>query len=86
MLFKLEARNKVILSLQFPLSFDHMNKTTTKDIELQLKSILSKRIMIMDGAMGTMIQQYHLSEDDYRGDGFVTFSAPEGETRIIRKR
>ena len=62
-----------------------MNKTTTKDIELQLKSILSKRIMIMDGAMGTMIQQYHLSEDDYRGDRFVTFSAPEGERELFVK-
>ena len=62
-----------------------MNKTTTKNIELQLKSILSKRIMIMDGAMGTMIQQYHLSEDDYRGDRFVTFSAPEGERELFVK-
>ena len=62
-----------------------MNKTTTKDIELQLKSILSKRIMIMDGAMGTMIQQHHLSEDDYRGDRFVTFSAPEGERELFVK-
>ena len=62
-----------------------MNKTSTKDIESQLKSILSKRIMIMDGAMGTMIQQYHLSEDDYRGDRFITFSSPEGERELFVK-
>ena len=39
----------------------------------------------MDGAMGTMIQQYHLSEDDYRGDRFITFSSPEGERELFVK-
>lgn len=29
-----------------------------------------KRILVLDGAMGTMIQAYKLSEDDYRGDRF----------------
>ncbi len=36
----------------------------------QLKEILKERILILDGAMGTMIQRYNLSEDDYRGDRF----------------
>lgn len=36
-----------------------------------LKKILNHRIMIMDGAMGTMIQTYQLSENDYRGDRFT---------------
>lgn len=31
---------------------------------------LQKRILIIDGAMGTMIQSYTLSEEDYRGDRF----------------
>jgi len=31
---------------------------------------LENRIMLLDGAMGTMIQGYGLSEDDYRGDRF----------------
>jgi 5-methyltetrahydrofolate--homocysteine methyltransferase len=31
---------------------------------------LSRRIMFMDGAMGTMIQKYKLSESDFRGDRF----------------
>ncbi len=35
-----------------------------------LQAILSKRIMVLDGAMGTMIQKHKLSEDDYRGDRF----------------
>ncbi|NND73042.1 MAG: dihydropteroate synthase, partial [Rhodothermales bacterium] len=35
-----------------------------------LISILRSRIMVMDGAMGTMIQAYALKEDDFRGDQF----------------
>jgi len=31
---------------------------------------LQKRILILDGAMGTMIQQYRLSESQFRGDQF----------------
>ncbi len=31
---------------------------------------LSKRILVIDGAMGTMIQRYHLNEEDYRGERF----------------
>lgn len=33
---------------------------------------LNKRILILDGAMGTMIQRYNLTEEDYRGDRFRT--------------
>ena len=35
------------------------------------KKILSERIMILDGAMGTMIQRYGLSEKDFRGEIFA---------------
>jgi 5-methyltetrahydrofolate--homocysteine methyltransferase len=35
-----------------------------------LKSILEKRILVLDGAMGTMIQGYRLTEADFRGDIF----------------
>ena len=35
-----------------------------------IQDILKERILIIDGAMGTMIQQYKLSEADYRGDRF----------------
>ncbi len=31
---------------------------------------LRQRILVLDGAMGTMIQRYQLTEDDYRGDLF----------------
>ena len=34
---------------------------------------------MMDGAMGTMIQQHHLTEEDYRGKQFSTFASPDGQ-------
>lgn len=40
---------------------------TTKE---QLAQILRERIMVIDGAMGTMIQTYGLTEEDYRGERF----------------
>ena len=36
----------------------------------ELKTLLSQRIVILDGAMGTMIQRYKLAENDFRGDRF----------------
>ncbi|HWJ93093.1 MAG TPA: methionine synthase, partial [Telluria sp.] len=50
-------------------------------IEAKLREILSRRIMILDGAMGTIIQQYKLDETAYRGGPhgrFIDFAAPEG--------
>ena len=35
-----------------------------------LEDLLKERILILDGAMGTNIQKYGLSEDDYRGEIF----------------
>jgi 5-methyltetrahydrofolate--homocysteine methyltransferase len=35
-----------------------------------IRQELNKRILIIDGAMGTMIQRYKLSEEDYRGERF----------------
>jgi len=35
-----------------------------------LEALMRKRIVLLDGAMGTMIQGYKLSEADYRGDRF----------------
>ncbi len=36
----------------------------------ELSSILNQRIMFLDGAMGTVIQSYQLTENDYRGNLF----------------
>lgn len=38
-----------------------------------ITEITQKRILILDGAMGTMIQDFHLTEEDFRGERFQTF-------------
>ena len=46
-----------------------------------LRNLLAQRILILDGAMGTMIQQYKLTEQDYRGGEngrFKDFKGPAG--------
>jgi len=45
---------------------------------MTLKSQLANRILILDGAMGTMIQRHKLQEADYRGSRFAT-------TEILQK-
>lgn len=41
-----------------------------------LYKIAQERILILDGAMGTMIQRYKLEEEDYRGDRWINHSHP----------
>ncbi len=41
---------------------------------MTIQEILTHRIMILDGAMGTMIQQFKLQEKDYRGSRFADIS------------
>jgi len=40
---------------------------------MKIEEIVKQRILILDGAMGTMIQQYQLSENDFRGERFQQF-------------
>lgn len=37
----------------------------------KIKELLRQRILVLDGAMGTMIQRYKLTEEDYRGTRFA---------------
>lgn len=39
-------------------------------MKLHIKSVLENRVLVLDGAMGTMIQRYKLEEEDYRGERF----------------
>ena len=41
---------------------------------IDIKKILNERILILDGAMGTMIQRYQLEEKDFRGERFKNHS------------
>ncbi len=43
---------------------------------MDLYTILKERILVLDGAMGTMIQRHKLEEEDYRGERFKDHSHP----------
>ena len=51
--------------------------TEISKTEQVLRDLLAQRILILDGAMGTMIQQYKLTEQDYRGNRFKDFQGPQ---------
>lgn len=45
---------------------------TTRDIRIQqLHTAIKERILLLDGAMGSLIQSYQLEEKDYRGERFA---------------
>src|SRR5690349_24414139 len=41
------------------------------ETEQQINQLLQQRILILDGAMGTMLQRHKLQEADYRGERFA---------------
>jgi 5-methyltetrahydrofolate--homocysteine methyltransferase len=41
------------------------------DTESLIRAAAAERILVLDGAMGTMIQDLHLTEDDFRGERFA---------------
>lgn len=44
--------------------------SSRQDRRAQLAAAIESRILVLDGAMGTMIQSYHLDEAAFRGDRF----------------
>ncbi len=50
--------------------------TTERDTFSTLQSLLAQRILILDGAMGTMIQRHNLTEADFRGARFAGSATP----------
>ncbi|MDJ0522727.1 MAG: methionine synthase [Planctomycetota bacterium] len=44
---------------------------TGPDVRRHLEQLLARRIVVLDGAMGTMVQTLDLSEADFRGERFV---------------
>jgi 5-methyltetrahydrofolate--homocysteine methyltransferase len=56
-----------------------MKQLNLSQTELRIRALMDQRILILDGAMGTMIQQYKLTEEDYRGKRFAGFTVPDKE-------
>lgn len=59
-----------------------MKRDVLSATELQLRELLAKRILILDGAMGTMIQRYKLGEAEYRSERFADFAVPGKEVFV----
>ncbi|XP_044035133.1 methionine synthase isoform X2 [Siniperca chuatsi] len=45
-------------------------------LESELRAVMQQKIMVLDGGMGTMIQQHKLEEEDFRGDEFKEHPLP----------
>lgn len=58
----------------FPLVYSNNqmlpNQSAKSIFSMDIRKELEKRILIIDGAMGTMIQRHKLTEEDYRGERF----------------
>ena len=51
---------------------------------MKIEDILKERILVIDGAMGTMIQRYKLEEADFRGERFKDHDFPlKGNNDIL---
>ena len=67
-------RKDKLNSFTFPPLFNNMKET--------IESLLTKRILILDGAMGTMIQKHDLEEIDFRDGAFKDKCSPRGRRPI----
>ena len=51
----------------------NISKDTIQTPPLGVRGAIKKRILVLDGAMGTMLQRYNFSEEDFRGERFKDF-------------
>jgi 5-methyltetrahydrofolate--homocysteine methyltransferase len=56
----------------------------TTNLRQQLQRLLGQRILVLDGAMATMIQRHGLSEEDFRGERFAGHARPlKGDNDLL---
>ena len=56
--------------------YDHQTKKMTNKQPSIIAQEIKNRILVLDGAMGTMLQRRNFSENDFRGERFKNFSHP----------
>lgn len=49
---------------------------STTNTTTDIRSLLQEKTLVLDGAMGTMLQAYQFSEEDFRGERFANFAYP----------
>src|SRR6266498_1555272 len=56
----------------------------SKTVARRLHQLLASRIVVLDGAIGTMLQRQPLSEDDFRGERFRSHPRPlQGDNDLL---
>lgn len=66
-----------LMKISYPLLQGSLDNVHVKRaMTTQIQEILKERILVLDGAMGTMIQRYKLEEADYRGERFKDHPIP----------
>src|SRR5216683_2819799 len=59
-------------------------ESVTMTAEARLRALLQERIMILDGAVGTMFQRERLSEEEWRGERFREHPKPvRGDSDLL---
>ena len=53
-----------------------LGKSKRRSMAYNIEEILKQRILVLDGAMGTMIQRHPLTEEDFRGERFKDHQHP----------
>ena len=59
--------------MAYDASSPDLSRQLRPDCSAALRSLLARRLLVIDGAMGTMIQGYKLEEEHYRGERFATW-------------
>lgn len=79
----LKSRYCNLSSYSVPLqihNYDHSSSPIFREFDKKrmkkIQDLLKERILILDGAMGTMIQRHKFTEEDYRGERFKDWNQP----------
>lgn len=58
------------------------NSPEIQQIKSNIQQAIKERILVLDGAMGTMLQRNKFEEEDFRGERFKDFPHPLKEITI----
>ena len=61
-----------------------MNSLPVSPVETKLRELAAQRILVLDGAMGTMIQALKLNEEGYRGARFKDWTHAETGMEVLK--
>jgi 5-methyltetrahydrofolate--homocysteine methyltransferase len=67
-----------------PFAVEPLDETQRQERIQKLRKLLDERIVLLDGAMGTMVQQHKLDEAGYRGERFKNYGRDlKGNTDVL---